>query len=407
MSASLLFVHNRVLLKRMLKTFSIILSLTAFFAVIWIVVPAPSYYIWLFSVAASEWSLWLSALSLIAVLLSVCIPIYGNGGKLWIVSLIISIAALTISLYPLFSVLQLANRENVSLSIGEYFSGLRKDASDEINFTTHTFAEMDGKDLQFDVYSPTIENENNGAAIIVIHGGSWSSGNRNDFPQWNKWLARNGFTVFDIDYRLAPQPNYQTAASDVKCAVLYIKQNAAEYNIAPERIALFGRSAGAHLALLAAYSADDPRLPTNCGATVQTGNVRAVVSFYAPINLLWAYDNPANEYVINGPKTLADFLGGNPHDSDVIREKFLLASPLIHISGQTPPTLLVHGGKDQLVRVENMEFLDAKLNENNIAHKTIFIPYAQHGFDYNFYGFGSQITKPVMLDFLTENTKVR
>ena len=390
----------------MLKIPAFILSLFLCLAAIWIVVPAPAYNIWLFSVAASEWSLWLGAIALIAIILSVCVPLFGKGGKLWIASLIISSFALIFSIYPFFSVWQLANRENVSLSFGEYFSGLRNENSSNNDFTTQTFANVDGKNLQFSVYLPTKKNENNGASIVVIHGGSWNAGEKDDFLQWNSWLAANGFTVFDIDYRLAPQPNYLTATADVKCAVLQIKQRREEFNISPDRIALFGRSAGAHLALLAAYSADDPHLPPSCAEKKQNENVRAVVSFYAPVDLIWAFDNTANDYVIDGQKKLANFLGGNPHNSNEIRERFILASPTTHVSAKSPPTLLVHGGHDQLVRSENMQFLDAKLNENKIPHKTIFIPYAQHGFDYNFHGWGSQIIKPVMLDFFSKNTSL-
>ena len=387
----------------MLKAVSLFLSLIAFLVVIWIIVPAPAYFIWLFSVAASEWSLWLGGLSLIAIVFSICVPLFDSSGKFWIVSLIIAFAALTISLYPLLSIVRLANEQNVALSFIEYFSGLKSNNSARA-FTTQTFASVDGKNLTFDIYKPQATNENNGASVIVVHGGSWNAGNRNDFPQWNEWLAENGFTIFDIDYRLAPQPNYLTATGDVKCAVAWIKAHAAEFNISPDRIALFGRSAGAHLALLAAYSAEDSQLPPSCLQDEQSVTVRAVVSFYAPVDLLWAYDHPANRFVIDGPQTLADFLGGDPNKSNEIRDRFILASPTAHISEKTPPTLLVHGGRDQLVRVENMQFLDAKLNENDIAHKTIFIPYAQHGFDYNFHGFGSQIVKPVMLKFLRENT---
>ncbi|MGI8787855.1 MAG: alpha/beta hydrolase [Pyrinomonadaceae bacterium] len=389
----------------MLKTLSLILSLTVFLAAIWIIIPAPAYFIWLFSVAASEWSLWIAALALTAIIFSVCIPISGGDGKLWIVSLIVSSVALVISLYPFFSIRHLANEQNVSLSIGEYFSGSRNDDSSDRDFTTRIFVEIDGKDVQLDVYSPTVLNENKGAAVVVIHGGSWNAGSRNDFPQWNRWLAANGFTVFDIDYRLAPQPNYLSSTGDVKCAVRWIKKHSSEFEISPDRIALFGRSAGAHLALLAAYSADDSRLPPGCLQDEQDGQIRAVVSFYAPVDLIWDYDNPANRFVINGPKTLADFLGGNPHESNELRERFILASPTAHVSAKTPPTLLVHGGRDQLVRSENMQILDEKLNEANVPHKTLFIPYAQHGFDYDSHGWGAQIVKPAMLEFLRENTR--
>ncbi len=391
----------------MVKIFTAILSVVVFLSAIWIVVPAPHYYLWLFAVAAGEWSLWLAALGLIAIVFNIYFLLSSNIKKLAFFSLMLSTAALAVSLYPLFSVWNIAAENHVSLSLAEYFSGLTKADSSTQNFTSRVFANVDGKDLRFDVYSPTARNENNGAAIVVVHGGSWQAGTRDDFPQWNEWLARNGFTVFDIDYRIAPQPNYLTATADVKCAVRFVKNHAAEYEIVPDRIAVFGRSAGAHLALLAAYSADDSRFPSSCPAENQDGKVRAVVSFYAPTDLLWSFDHPANQLVIDGPETLADFLGGNPHDSAEIRDRFILASPTAQIDPNTPPTLLVHGGTDQLVRYENMQILDERLNENKIAHQTIFIPYAQHGFDYNFHGFGSQTVKPAMIEFLSENTKAR
>ena len=176
--------------------------------------------------------------------------------------------------------------------------------------------------MQFDIYKPSTKNENNGAAIVVIHGGSWNGGNRERFSEWNKWLAANGYTVFDIDYRLAPQPNYLSATGDVKCSVVWLKEHAAEFNISPDRIALFGRSAGAHLALLAAYSADDSRLPPSCANNRRMKLSALSYLFTRRSNLLWAYDHPANKFVINGPQTLAKFLGGNPHETDEMRDVF-------------------------------------------------------------------------------------
>jgi len=134
--------------------------------------------------------------------------------------------------------------------------------------------------------------------------------------------------------------------------------------------------------------------------------VRAVVSFYAPTDLLWAYDNPANGRVIDGPETLRRFIGGNPHASSDIRERFILASPVAHVTAaRTPATLLIHGGYDQLVRSENMDLLGKKLKEAGVPHKVVLIPYAQHGFDYNFNGWGAQVVQHVLLDFLRESTK--
>ncbi len=394
-------------ISRLLNVLAIALTSIALLSVIWIIVPAPSYHIWLFSVAVGEWSLWFGALALIGIILGLIARAGGGKNKSGIASLIIGSIAFIISLYPLFSTLPIASEQGVSFSLKRYFSGFNSSKTHTQNFTTYTYSQIDGKDLQLDVYSPTNETANIGAGVIVVHGGSWNGGTRGDFPQWNGWLAENGFTVFDVDYRLAPQPNYLTATGDVKCALRWVKEHAAEFKISPERIALLGRSAGAHLALLAAYSAADARLPATCADKETSEDVRAVVSFYAPVDLLWSYDNPANRLVIDGPATLSRFLGGNPHESCEIGERFVLASPTAYARENTPPTLLIHGGQDQLVRNENMTRLAEKLKEAGVPHKTVFIAYAQHGFDYNFNGFGSQISQAAILDFLGENTGVK
>ena len=373
-----------------------------FAAAMWIAVPAPSYHIWLWSVAASEWSFILGAFAVFAVAGAL---VFG-GGKIRIASVIFGTIALALSLYPFFSALSAAREHGVSLSLKRYVFGFSNgEKAGEVK--TFTFATVDGKPLELDVYSPPESVAKNGAGLVVVHGGSWNAGRRSDFPQWNFWLARQGYTVFDVDYRLAPQPNYLTATGDVKCALYWVKTNAARFEISPDRIALLGRSAGAHLALLAAYSAGDARLPSSCADEQNDAQVNekvcAVASFYAPTDLLWAFDNPANGRVIDGQKTLADFLGGNPHDSEDIRARFARSSPAARVSIDTPPTLLIHGGQDQLVRSENLSLLEEKLNAENVPHETIFLGYAQHGFDYNFDGWGAQIVEPVLLDFLRAN----
>ena len=351
--------------------------------------------------------MWISIIAFIGVTSGILVLKSCGYDKAVLISIIAGIIALAICFWPLLSVAELARENKVPLSLGRYFSAITAGNDDYVNtkFTTYTFAGSPGADLKLDVYRPTMSSKNNGASVVVVHGGSWSGGVRNDFPQWNARLAKMGFTVFDVDYRLAPQPNYLTATGDVKCAVRWIRENANEFGIDPERIALLGRSAGAHLALLAAYSADDVRIPSACATPQSSEKVSAVISLYAPIDLLWAFDNPANQRVIDGPETLTKFLGGSPHESHEIRDRFLLASPTTHVSTSTPPTLLIHGGSDQLVRSENMRFLSEKLTETHIANRTILIPYAQHGFDYNLNGWGSQITEAAILSFLAEHIK--
>ncbi len=390
-------------MKRMFEVILTILSLLTFASAIWIVVPAPAPAIWLFAVAASEWSLWIVIIALCCVVSGLFYLILGDGGRASLLSVIFAAIAVGISLYPFASMYQIAKANGVSLSFSRYFSGVTASAK-EADFTTHSFTTVEGTDLKLDVYLPTEMNSNNGASVVVVHGGSWAGGERSDFPQWNALLAANGYTVFDIDYRLSPQPNYLTATGDVKCALFWVQQNAGQFNIDGDRIAILGRSAGAHLALLAAYSAGDERLPSSCNANAPSTKVRAVVSLYAPIELLWAYDNPANEMVINGPLTLSNFLGGAP-TAESSRDRYLLASPTSHVTAVTPPTLMIHGGQDQLVRTENLQFLNQKLTDFKVPHQTLLFPYAQHGFDYNINGWGSQVTEKVMLTFLSANTR--
>ncbi len=408
-------------MRRIIRTLAFLSSLLALAATVWIILPAPAYFLWLISVLASEWSLAFGALGAVGCLCSLLICAVG-GRRLWLLPAGAGGLAVLLALYPLASGLLAAHANGGALSLRQYSSVAARDRNGDAdadgNATTHTFANVAGQPLQLDAYlPPAAGTHNGGAGVIVVHGGVWRAGARSDFPQWNRWLARQGFAVFDIDYRLAPQPNWQTATGDVKCAVLWIKQHAAEFHVAPDRLALLGRSAGGHLALLAAYTADDVRLPPSCaslegdsaGAAAGAANtaVRAVVSFYGPTDLIWAYDNPANQRVLDGPATLNRFVGGDPHAAPDIHARFQLVSPDTHVNARTPPTLLIHGGHDQLVRRENMDILGAQLTAAGVHYRRVFLGYAQHGFDYNFNGWGAQVVRPILLDFLRANTQPR
>lgn len=389
-------------MSRFLTITSWICVLLSLGSVIWIVVPALSPYLWLYAVAVSEWSLWFALFALVAIAGALGNYFYFKSGFPF-VNLSLCLIALLLAIYPFLTSLSAAREKNVELSVKEYFSGLTNPYAAARAPQTFVF-KPDGE-IKLDVYAPPENVLANGASVIVVHGGSWNGGARSDFPQWNEWLAANGYTVFDIDYTLAPQPNYLSAIGDVKCAVRWVKENSAKFNIAPEKTILWGRSAGAHLALIAAYSANDARLPASCNSGKSDESVRAVVGFYAPVDLVWDFENPSNRFVIDSAKTIGNFIGGSPHESAEIDQRFALASPSANVNQQTPPTFLIHGGQDQLVKKENLDILAQKLGEQKIAHETLYIPYAQHGFDYNFNGWGAQIAKPLILDFLAKNTR--
>ncbi len=387
------------MLRTGLGIFALVCSATAFLLSVWIVVPAPTYRLWQVAVGASEWSLWLGVLGLAGAGLSVAAFARGSRGPA-LVAFGLGLSATVFAAVPLTQTRPVARAHNVRLSLRQYLGGLRAQPALAPSQTA-TFATVEGQPLLLDVFLPTAQAAAR-PAVIVVHGGSWSGGDKTDFPQWDRWLADQGFVVFDIQYRLAPQPNWRSATADVKCAIGWVKRNAAQFGVDAGRIALLGRSAGGHLALLAAYTPREPALPPSCEAP-DTG-VQAVVSLYGPADLAWGYYNPANPDVIDGPGTLRRFLGGDPRTA---AEAFAIASPINHVNADTPPTLLLHGGRDQLVGQRHAELLSERLQTADVPHQTIFFPYAQHGFDYNFYGWGSQVTKPVLLRFLRQHVAQR
>lgn len=379
----------------MLRSFLIGLALlccaSATLLAIWIVIPF--YPLWTIAVGASEWSLWLGALALVGVALGALAR--ANGSR-WALpaALLIGLPALILSVLPLAQALPVARQHGAELSLGRYLWGWRSPPTGSPPETV-TFATVDGQPLLLDVYQPSASAPQPRPAIVVVHGGSWSGGDKSDFPQWNNWLTGQGYAIFDVQYRLTPQPNWQTATGDVKCAIGWVRQHAAQYNIDPQRIALLGRSAGAHLALLAAYAPNEQAAPPSCA--VGDTSVKLVVDFYGPTDLEWGYNATADENGENGSPATQSFLGGTPRS---VPAAYTTASPINHVRADSPPTLLLHGGRDQLVSPRHSEMLADRLQAAGVPYQTVYIPYGQHGFDYNFNGWSGQISQSALRQFL-------
>jgi acetyl esterase/lipase len=368
----------------------------AFFS-LWIIVPAPLYVLWLAGIAGTEWSLWWGLLGLVGI--SCGVLAYQTGSRVsGKIGVLLGAFAAGISLLPLTACIPIAQQQNTPLSLRRFFfgeAGVRNQATTLPQ--TVTFATVSNQKLQLDIYPAAgVQTIAPTPALIVVHGGSWRAGNKSDFAPWDRWLATQGYTVFDIEYRIAPQPNWREATGDVKSAIGWVKRHAERYHVDPDRLALLGRSAGGHLALLAAYTPTDKQLPASDSASTDT-RVRAVVSLYSPTDLTWGYYHPAKPDVIDGPGTLRRFIGDSPADlPDAFRE----ASPITHVGSETPPTLLFHGERDLLVGPQHTVRLSQKLTAAHIPFQSVYVPYALHGFDFNINGWGSQIEQPILLAFL-------
>ncbi|WP_371261542.1 alpha/beta hydrolase fold domain-containing protein [Rivularia sp. PCC 7116] len=240
------------------------------------------------------------------------------------------------------------------------------------HLTNINFASPAGVKLKMEVYQPAKVGKY--PAIVFIYGGSWQSGNPSAKPEFNRYMAARGYTVFAIDYRHAPKYKFPAQLDDVNSALDFIRSHAAEYEADTDKMILFGRSAGAHLAMLAAYQ------PNMKG-------IRAVVNYYGPVNLTQGYNEPPIPDPINARAVLKAFLGGSPQQLPTL---YQTASPINYVVDNLPPTLLIYGSRDNVVEARFGRQMYEKLRNKNTAI-LLEIPWAQHSFDSIFNGVSNQL----------------
>lgn len=192
-----------------------------------------------------------------------------------------------------------------------------------------------GRDLKADVFVPPGEVKN-APAVLLVHGGGWRSGDRSQLRGYGILLGRRGYVCVASEYRLVPESPWPAQIHDVKAALRWMRANATALGIDPDKIAIEGNSAGAHLALLAAGTPNRPEFEGDGGNAGVPTDVAAAIGVYAP-TLFWHQESERGGV----PIVALDEQG----DAALAAG----ASPLRHISGQFPPTLLIHGTKDTVV----------------------------------------------------------
>jgi acetyl esterase/lipase len=396
-------------------------SLINLSAAIWIVVSAPVAYLLPLGVGAPELSAWLLAVAVILVLLGVGDLVRlqppkpdSKTTRNWLkpspaekirrklvaqakAALVLSCIAATLSALPLMRAALAARRFDVAMRaafgdgylrdvapniragmrpkaivVADLFYGI--DTRDAGATSEIEFARPQGVPLRMQVYGAMPAERR--PAIVQIYGGGWQRGNPGDDATFARYFAARGYVVFAIDYRHAPQSRWPAQSDDVRTALAWIRQHGAEYGADVSRLALWGRSAGAHLALLAAYMPGGPP-------------VRAVVSYYGPTDLVRGYREPPAPDPLDVRTVLATLLGGTPDDRpDAYRD----ASPLTYADHPLPPTLLVHGVRDHIVRHEFAEALHERLRVTGTRSVLLEIPWSEHAFDRVTFGPAAQLS---------------
>jgi acetyl esterase/lipase len=352
---------------------------------------APAYIFWIPALIVTEWG---HVLVLVPVLLFWMADPSVRSGR-WARGL--SVAAALLLLTPVLRATPIMKRlpmelqtawgpmkgaqfRQTPLSVRDLYLGVR---IPPVQVATYSYAMTDGLPLLMDVYKP-LNPPASLPAILMIHGGSWKGGSRKEFSGMDRVLAAHGYLVIAIDYRLAPRWIFPAARDDVFRAIDFLRQQAATLGWDRQHIALLGRSAGGQIALSAAYTGKDPA-------------IRGVIALYAPNDLLFGFQNPGNPLILNTRKLISSYLGGTPQEiPDVYRE----ASPLYATGPAFPPTLMIHGGRDELVWPVHEERLSRMLAEAHSPYFYLELPWATHGCDANLSGPSGQLSLYTIERFL-------
>ena len=227
--------------------------------------------------------------------------------------------------------------------------------------------------LTLDIHRPAAPGIH--PVVIQIYGGAWQRGAPRDDAAFSAALASAGYVVFAIDYRHAPRWRFPAELDDVDTALAWIRRNASKYGGDSSAMAVIGRSSGAELALLAAFRTDS--IP-----------VRAVVSYYGPVDLTDGYRHPPVPDPLGIRAIQIAYLGGDP---DQVPARYLAASPISHIRPGLPPSLLIYGGRDHVVEPRFGRQLREALVASGDTAILLELPWAEHAFDAVSGGPGSQL----------------
>lgn len=252
---------------------------------------------------------------------------------------------------------------------------------------TIPYVAPDGERLTLRLYA--LAPRRSRPTVVVLYGGAWSSGAPTQCENVSRALASRGYTVAAIDYRHAPASRFPAQIDDVNHALMMLRDSSESWGIDHRRMAILGRSSGGHLAELAAFTPNDFGL-------------KAVIALYAPFNLSAGYVDLPSPDPLDVRLALRSLLGGTPTQQP---RRYLAASPSELIRPGLPPTLLLFGGRDHIVKPVFNHQAAAALRAARVPVISVELPWAEHGFDMVPTGLGAQLAFNVIVDFLDRELK--
>ncbi len=244
-----------------------------------------------------------------------------------------------------------------------------------------------GVALTMDVFTP---KEANGAALVWVVSGGWFSDARAINTLFVAPFTKRGYTVFAVVHGSQPKFTIPEIVDDMHRAVRFIRHSAARFKIDPDRIGIYGASAGGHLSLMMGNAGKDGDPKAADEVDRGSSRVQAVACFFPPTDFL-NFGKPGKELLdraLQPPFTAAvDFhefdrkkaLFMPVKDEKKLREIMRDISPINHVSARSAPTLLIHGDKDELVPLQQSEIMLAKLKEAGVTADLIVRKGEKHG----------------------------
>jgi acetyl esterase/lipase len=252
-----------------------------------------------------------------------------------------------------------------------------------------------GVALTLDVFTP--QKKANGAAVIWVVSGGWFSSHAAAEPTLPfspvQPLVNRGYTVFAVVHGSQPKYTIPEILEDMHRSVRFIRTHAADYKIDPERLGITGGSAGGHLSLMQGTAGTAGDAQAKDEVERASSRVQAVACFFPPTDFL-NYGKPGEDAIGRGIlkdfhapfaftelKTKSGRFGEYVPIADEARilEIGREISPIHHVSADDPPTLIIHGDKDQLVPMQQAEIIVAKLKEKGVPAELVVKPGAAHG----------------------------
>jgi acetyl esterase/lipase len=232
------------------------------------------------------------------------------------------------------------------------------------------YGHKDGLAMTLDVYRPA---ESNGAAILFMVSGGWYSqwAPPERFQPLFQAYLDEGYTMLAVRHGSSPRYGIPDAVADVRRAVRFVRRDADRWGIDPARLGVMGMSAGGHLSLMLGTTGDGGSRESGDELERVSSRVAAVVAMVPPTDLRVA--------VWEAPESLPAYRNFPALDLPLAEAE--KQSPLVHVTADDAPALVIMGGKDDLVPPRHGEWIEEAFKREDVEHKLIIFPEAGHGLE--------------------------